>query len=304
MVQQSDSADRDAFLRLGRLVREAYFTARSILATLFDSEAWKRLISRLIKRAFLILAVAIIGAVVTWNYSTEIFNWLLIPAEGQLTPFDDGKPVFTAPQDMFKVTVSLALRGGALFAFPVFVISIYTLFSRWLSPKHRAFVQLFILSVFAAFAAGVAFVYIVILPTSLTFLLGFSDVATPFVDITSYYELVMSLMFWVGVLFELPLLLYLLARLDIASYSTLKWARLGVLFFAPIFAAIITPGFDVFTWLLVMIPFIMLYEFGLFLAWAARPGDSDYLGIKRGYSAIMWPYRRAARVVTKIRGAF
>jgi len=305
VTQQSDLPDRDAFLRLGRLVRDAYFSARAFFDALTDSAAWGRFFRRVVKRAFLMLFVGIAAAVATWNYSPEIFRWLLIPAEENLTPFEDGKPIFTAPQEMFAVTVNLALKGAALAVFPVFVISLYTLFSQWLPSSYRTFIKLFIPTVFMAFVAGIAFVYYVILPQSLTFLLGFGEgVAIPFISVTNYFELVLSLMFWMGILFELPLLLYLLARLDMATYKQMKWARLGVFMFAPFFAAIITPSFDFYTWMLVSVPLIFLYEFGLFLAWAARPEDSDYLGIRRGYAAFTWPYRKASRIVTKIRGAY
>ena len=297
------STDRDEFVRLGRIVRSAFFTARAFIDALLDSEAWARFGRAVFKRVVVICIVGMAFAGVTWTYSTEIFQWLLVPAGDRLTPLDGGLPVFTAPQEMFAVTVNLAFKGGLLAAFPVFVVSIYTLFSKWLPPATRTFIKVFVPSLFLAFAGGVAFVYYVILPTSLSFLLGFGrGVAVPFISVTPYFEMVLSLMFWMGVLFELPLVLYLLTRLGLVSYRKLKWARLAVWFFAPILAAIITPSFDAWTWVLVMAPLVVLYEFGLFLAWLAHPEAGNYMWLKTAWFAVTSPARAVRWAYRKVKG--
>jgi len=300
-VEKSGSAEQDAFLRLGRIVRNGYYAVTAFLDALFDSAAWARFGRRLIKRAVLVVVVLMAFAGITWNYSSEIFLWLLIPAEGRLSPFEDGRPVFTEPAEMFAVTVNLAFKGGALAAFPVAVVSLYTLFSQWLPSRARTFLRIFVPTVFMAFAGGVAFVYYVILPTSLGFLLSFhGDVAEPLITVTGYFELVLSLMFWMGVVFELPLVMYLLARLDLVSYTRMKWSRLAIWIFAPFFAAVITPSFDVYTWLLVMVPLILLYEAGLFLAWVARPEQGNYLWVKSIWGVIVWVVRRPVVAYNKV----
>lgn len=294
------SSDRDEFVRAGRFVRNAFLATKAFLDRLLDSEAWAKFGRAVFKRVVVIVIVGMAFAGITWTYSTEIFQWMLVPARGNLTPFDGGLPVFTAPAEMFGVTVSLAFRGGMLAAFPVFVVSVYTLFSKWLPPATRTFIKIFVPSLFLAFAGGVAFVYYVILPTSLKFLLGFgAGVAVPLISVTAYFEMVLSLMFWMGILFELPLAVYLLARLKLISYGKLKWARLAVWFFAPILAAIITPSFDAWTWVLVMAPLVVLYEVGLFLAWAAHPEAGNYLfirtigrGVSAPFRAVRWAYRK------------
>ena len=301
-MRESGTYDRDAFVRLGRFVRNAFFATRAFIDALLDSEAWAKFGRRVFKRAVVIGIVGMAFAGITWRYSSEILRWLLVPAGGNLTPFEGGLPVFTAPAEMFGVTVQLAFRGGLLAAFPVFVVSVYTLFSQWLPPAMRTFIKIFVPSLFLAFAGGVAFVYYVILPTSLKFLLNFGEgVAVPLITVTDYYEMAMSLMFWMGILFELPLAVYLLARLGLVSYRKLKWARLAVWFFAPILAAIITPSFDAWTWALVMAPLVVLYEFGLLLAWAARPEEGNYLFLRSVGHVAGAPVRAVRRAYRKVR---
>jgi len=306
-VQESGSSGRDApeqIEQLGRFVRDAFFAVRAFLDALLDSAAWERFGRRVFKRIVIIGIVGIGFAGLGWKYSTGIFLWLLVPAKGNLTPFADGLPVFTAPAEMFGVTVSLAFRIGVLAAIPAIVISVYTLSSQWLPSRTRTFIKIFVPSIFLAFAGGVAFVYYVILPTSLTFLLGFGKgVAVPLISVTHYFDMVLSLMFWVGVLFELPLAMYLLARLGLVSYRKLKRARLAVWFFAPVLAAIITPSFDAYTWTLITVPLVILYDAGLFLSWLARPGDQDYMAVRKTGSAIARLARLPRRACRKAAGA-
>ena len=289
----------DAFVEMGRFVRSIFFTVRAFIDAVTDSEAWYRQGRRVFKRLALIALIGCAFAGIGWRFSTDIFQWMLIPAGDRLTPYEGGLPVFTAPQEMFAVTVNLAFKIGLLAAFPVIIVSVYTMVSQWLPRAARTFIKIFIPSVFLAFAGGVAFVYYVILPRSLDFLLQFGQgVAIPLITVTNYFELVLSLMFWVGVMFELPLALYLLTRLDIVSYRALKWARMAVWITAPVFAAFITPGFDPWSWALVMVPLILLYEVGLFLAWLARPEDGNYLWLGTLTRTTRWLLRRIRAVVT------
>jgi len=62
-----------------------------------------------------------IGAGATFWWHPEVFAFLLAPAEEMLSPFD-GRPTFSAPQDMFSATLSLSMKGGQLVAFPVLVV--------------------------------------------------------------------------------------------------------------------------------------------------------------------------------------
>lgn len=302
----------DEFVQLGRLVRNAYYAARAFIDAVTNSEAWYRQGRRVFKRAALIAIVGMAFAGMGWRFSTDIFQWMLIPAGDRLTPFDGGLPVFTAPQEMFAVTVNLAFKIGLLGALPVIIVSVYTMVSQWLPSSARTFIKIFVPSVFLAFAGGVAFVYYVILPRSLDFLLQFGEgVSIPLISVTNYFELVLSLMFWVGVMFELPLVLYLLTRLDIVSYRALKWARMAVWITAPVFAAIITPGFDPYSWGLVMVPLVLLYEFGLFLSWLAKPEDGNYLWLGsvgrllgRIWRVLNSPCRGIRWAYRKVRGAW
>ena len=245
-----------------------------------------------------------IGAALTWYYREDIFLFLLAPAEGSLSPdeYFGGAPVFTGPTAMMGATISLALRGGALAAVPVMVVSVYTLIKPAIpGPQHR-FILLFFPATLVCFLTGGAFAYFVMLPTGLGFLLNFGDgVAIPLITINEYLDLMMAMMFWLGVVFEIPVVMYLLAKADIVSYRRMKNLRKFVPVSAFILSAIITPTFDAFNQTLVAVPIILLYEVGLFCAWVTHTDRGDYLWLGSIARGIRWMWHRVVWVARVVR---
>jgi len=245
-----------------------------------------------------------IGAALTWYYHEDIFLFLLAPAEGRLSPdeYFGGAPVFTAPTAMMGATISLALRGGALAAMPIMVIGVYTLVSPAIpGPQHR-FILWFFPATLVCFLTGGAFAYFVMLPTGLGFLLNFGDgVAIPLITINEYLDLMMAMMFWLGVVFEIPVVMYLLAKADIVSYRRMKNLRKFVPVSAFILSAIITPTFDAFNQTLVAVPIILLYEVGLFCAWVTHTDRGDYLWLGSIARGVRWVWHRVMWVARVVR---
>src|SRR3990167_2021515 len=234
-----------------------------------------------------------VGAASTWHYQEDIFRFVLAPAGGSLSPFGGGLPVFTAPTEMMRATILLAMRGGALAALPVMVVGAYTLVRPALSGKQHRFIVLFVPATALCFLAGSAFAYFVMLPTGLGFLLNFwGGVAVPLISVSEYLDMMMSMMFWLGVVFELPVAMYLLARTNIIPYRRMRNLRKFVPVSAFTLSAIITPTFDVFNQTLVAVPIIALYEVGLFFAWAAHPERGNYLWLAPIGRGVRWVWRR------------
>jgi len=215
-----------------------------------------------------------IGAGSTWHFREVIFGLLYAPAGGSLSPY--GLPIFTSPTDILSANINLAVKGGLVVAFPVLTASVLSLASPWLTRQQRWFAVLFVPALFVCFLGGAAFAYWVMLPTGLKFLLHFGDgVAIPVIRITEYMSLVTAMIFWFGVIFELPLAMFLLAKFRIVSYWRFRQLkRTYVVFAAFILSAIITPTLDIVNQALVAVPIIVLYEVGLAGAWLARPRDA------------------------------
>lgn len=194
---------------------------------------------------------------------------MLAPAKEGLSPYG-GVPIFTGPSEMMVSTIHLAMMGGAAVAFPVATFSVYQLVSPLLSRRRRRFVVLFLPAVFVFYLCGVAFAYFVMLPVGLKFLLHFGDgIAVPLISIGEYITLVTAMLFWLGVVFELPLVMFLLTHLRLVRYERFRRLRRYVPAMAFILSALLTPTFDVVNQSMVAIPIILLFEVGLFLCKAA-----------------------------------
>ena len=224
-----------------------------------------------VKRRLLFVLVAFgVGASLTWQYRVDIFGYLFAPAGGQLS--GTGKPIFTGPTEMFSITISLVMKGGLALAIPVLVYFIYDLFKPMFGKQARRTVLLFLWLMLIFYIGGMAFAYYVLLPAGLGFLLNFgTDIATPAIRITEYMELAMAMLFWLGIVFEIPILMMLLAKLRLVSHTQFKKVRPYVPIAAAFLSMIITPTPDAVTMLLVAGPIWLLYEAGVFLAWLVRP---------------------------------
>jgi len=122
------------------------------------------------------------------------------------------------------------------------------------------------------FAGGVLFTYLLILPNALDFLFSLGgDLVQPLPSLEDYIDFALALIFWVGLTFELPLVMFFLARFNVvtARQFAQQWRYAVVIIAAA--AAVITPTVDIFNMALVALPMLGLYVLGIAFAWLARP---------------------------------
>lgn len=222
-----------------------------------------------VKRRLLWVAAAFgFGASLTWYFNKAIIGWLLAPAHGHLSP--SGLPVFTGPTEVFTVTINLVTIGGVVFAVPMLAFHLARFFRPLMSQRAMRLAALSLPAVFACYLVGAAFAYWVLLPTGLGFLLQFgAGIATPMVRISEYMDLALALLFWMGVVFELPLAMFLLSKLHIVSHQRFRRLRRHVSTAAIIFSILVTPTTDYVNMLLVAVPIVLLYEVGVLASWLA-----------------------------------
>jgi sec-independent protein translocase protein TatC len=250
-----------------------------------------------------------IGAGATFWWHPEVFGFLLAPAEDKLSPFEGGLPIFTGVPDMFGATLSLSMKGGQFVAFPVLVVGILSMLKPFVPRRFWLFVTTYTVLCIGMFALGASFVFWVMMPVSLHFLLTFGQgVAVPVILLTEYMALLLSLLFWLGVAFELPVVMQLLAKFRIVSYSRASKLRKWVIPTAFIFAALITPSLDGTLTLLVAIPMLLLYEAGLIAGWLTNPNGNNYFAdlpmVQSGLLFLAWIARQPLVLVHKIHYKF
>lgn len=263
---------------------------------------WRQLAGRVWWRFFW---TAVLFGIVTGTaflYRQQVFGWLLVPADGRLSPFPGGLPVFSDPVDALRAVFGVAAKVGLIAVYPFALYNIYTLFRPVLPPRYRRVFLIFAPASYICFLGGAAFVYYVMMPVMLSFLLNgrFTEgIAVPLIDVGKYLDLLFTMAFWFGAIFQIPLVMFVLSKWNIAGFGYQRFRRLRrrVGIFAVILSIVVTPTFDGATMAMMAAPIYLLYEFGLFLSWAARPSDGNYLFIKSIGRAIRWVYRKVKAVV-------
>ncbi len=253
---------------------------------------------------FLTILAWSIGAGATFWWHPQVFAFLLAPAEEMLSPFEGGLPIFTGVPDMFGTTLDLSMKGGQFVAFPVVFVGLLSMLKALVPRRFWLFLATYSALSIGMFLLGASFVFFVMMPVSLHFLLTFGEgVAVPVILLTEYMALLLSLIFWIGVAFELPIVMQLLSRFRVVSYARASTLRKWVVPTAFIFAALITPSLDGTLTFLVAIPMLLLYEAGLIAGWLTHPEEGNYFAdlpmvqrarrlMHKVIKRVMMPYRK------------
>ena len=184
-----------------------------------------------------------------------------------IAPMGETSPVSSSPTTNIVVFTKVALISGLALAMPVLVYQLIGFIAPGLTRQEKRYLYFVLPGATLSFVVGAAFAYFVMLPTAIPFLKGFlSDVIEPNWFIDRYIAFVTSLLFWVGLSFETPLLIFFLSKLGIVTPATLSRYRKYAILVIAVLAAVITPTPDPFNMILVMGPLILLYEIGILLA--------------------------------------
>jgi sec-independent protein translocase protein TatC len=222
---------------------------------------------RELRRRLLISVIAVlIGTVAVFAFWEEVVILLKRPAQ-ELNGGQGVTLIATQVTESLTTSFKISMVGGAALAFPVVLYQAIRFAAPGLTARERRYLLIFMPAAGAAFAAGVAFGYFVLTPQALPFLLSFgNDVVEPMVRISSLVDVMIRLLLWMGLVFETPLVMLLLARLGIVSAGAFSRFRRYWLIIAFILAAVITPTVDPVNQALVAAPLLVLYELGVVLA--------------------------------------
>ena len=230
-------------------------------------EHLEELRSRLI-RAILGFGVCFIACLF---FAESIWNFIRAPAVAALKQIN-AKPVLIAitPMEQFNtIWIKAPFVVSIFLASPIILYQIWAFIAPGLYKRERRWAVPFIACTSGLFIAGGAFAYFVIFRLGLAFLLGIGrDVGVEaLVTISEYFDLFVNVMLGVGLVFELPVLVFFLALLRLTSPRFLiQHSRYAILIIV-IIAAVVTPTPDVFNLTLVAVPMIALYFVGVFAAY-------------------------------------
>ena len=214
-------------------------------------ELRKRLI-----RSLIVLFVLLIGC---FLIAGPIYDILVEPYRQAVAP-EPVELIFTAPQEYFFTQLSLAFFGALFLGFPYLAVEIYGFVAPGLYKKERRAFVPYLVATPVFFLLGAAMVYFAVLPLAMGFFHSMeTEEITMLVKVSEYLGLAMTLIIAFGVCFQLPVVLTLLAQIDLISSKALgkgrRYAIVAILFFA----AFITPP-DPISQISLSVPMYLLYE--------------------------------------------
>ena len=225
------------------------------------------------KHLFRAALVLVAATVIAFAFASQIINLLAYPVGGidALVAIDPTEPIGTFMRVSLLTAFAVTL--------PYIILEIWLFIAPGLSRDSRIFGLYAIPIAVIFFAGGLAFTYFVLLPQAIPFLVNFGGITSQ-IRPSSYIRFVTSIMFWIGIAFQFPLIIYVLARVGLVRAQVLidQW-RLAIVIIA-VLSAMITPTIDPVNMALVMGPMIVLYFLGILLAKIAERGRNRALSEK------------------------
>jgi len=168
--------------------------------------------------------------------------------------------------------MEVALIGGVILSIPNILYQIWAFIAPGLMPKERRYIRWIVFFSSLCFLSGIAFAYFVMLPAALQFFAGFGSPSIENrIAIDEYMNFIISVMLAAGVVFELPMVSWFLSKLGILTPKFMRKYWRHAIVVIMFLAAILTPGTDPVSQILLAIPLIGLYEISIWIsAWAWR----------------------------------
>lgn len=175
--------------------------------------------------------------------------------------------IFVAPAEAFWAHIKIGFLAGLLLAVPFLLFELWRFVSPGLRRRERRYALPFVVLGTVFFFFGLAFCYFVVLPFAMNFLLTYkTEHLTPMLSIGLFIDFTVKFLLAFGLIFQLPLLISLAARLGLVTSQFLTRNRKYAILLSFVIAAILTPTPDVFNQALMAVPLCLLYEVGILAA--------------------------------------
>lgn len=212
------------------------------------------------------------GFGVCWNWHEKIYGLMMQPILFALKNHHlEQKLVYLNPTEPFNMYLKVAFIAGIFVASPFVLYQVWLFISPGLYRNERRYVLPFMVSTVGLFCAGGVFGYKMVYPAALDFLVGYSHQFTPMITISEYTDLFLTIIVGLGIVFEMPILVFFLALMGIVSAKWMwKNLRYSILIIFVI-AAIITPTTDIMNMCIFAAPMILLYLVSIGVAFLVHP---------------------------------
>jgi sec-independent protein translocase protein TatC len=218
------------------------------------------------------IAAVAVGFGVCWGYHLRIYAVMQKPIMDALKTHGlSEKLVYLNPVDPFNLYLKIAALAGLFLTSPFVLYQVWLFISPGLYRNEKRYVMPFMASTIALFTLGGYFGYKIVYPRALEFLIGFGTQFTPMITISEYTSLFLSIVLGMGLIFEMPILIFFLALMGIINasfmWNNFRYAILIIF----IIAGIVTPSPDVMSMLIFAAPMVALYAVSIGIAWLVHP---------------------------------
>ena len=220
---------------------------------------------------YCLLAVAA-GFFACWGYAERIYGIMQAPIMQALHRHGMAeKLVYLNPTEPFNLYLKVGFLAGLFVASPFILYQVWLFISPGLYRNEKRYVFPFMFSTVGLFIAGGIFGYKMVYPAALDFLIGYGQQFTPMITIGEYTDLFLTIIIGMGVIFEMPILVFFLSLLGIVTagwmWRNLRYSILVIF----IIAAIITPTTDILNMCIFAAPMVALYVLSIAIAWLVHP---------------------------------
>ncbi len=214
------------------------------------------------KRLIFCLFIFLFFSIVSFFFVDKI----IISLKKPLTPYGITLNYFK-PYEKFSIYIKLSLFSGIILSLPFFLIQLFSFILPALKKEEKKITLSFSLLSILTFFIGIIFSYFVIFPVALNFLINFSknDSINMLWGFSSYFDLLISISLSTIIVFQLPIVLLILLKLNIISISSLSKARKYIIILIAFLSALFSPP-DVLSMFLIGIPLYLLFEVTFILA--------------------------------------
>lgn len=202
------------------------------------------------------LVALAIGSGIAYYYNEPIMQFIMHPA---------GKLYYMQPAEAFFTSLKVSIFAGFLLTMPFIFYQIWKFLLPALTVREKTIIGLIVPSSVLLFLGGLLFSFYFVLPIAVDFFLGFgTDYLQPMFSIQQYFNFVLTFILPFGCVFELPLVIIILAKIGLVTSEMLRAKQSMVFFVSFIVGAILSPP-DIFSQTLLALPMILLYEISYFI---------------------------------------
>ena len=219
------------------------------------------------RRLLIAIAALLVATAISWFFADQLLTFFIRPV---------GRVIFVGVTEAFFVRLKLALLAGVFLSLPAVLYQICAFVGVGLTPPERRYALWLLPPALVLFVGGAIFALVAIIPIGVRFLLSYQvpGVLEPMISVGAYVSFLTAFMLAFGAVFELPIVLIFLAKLGLVTSAQLAAGRRYAIVAIVALAAVLTPGGDVFSQLLMAVPTYLLYEASIWIARLVAPSPA------------------------------